>query len=111
VRFPNVYGIDMPTPSELIAVGRTNDEIARAIDADAVIYQELDALIDGVRSLNPSIQRFDCSCFDGVYITGDPNGMSIDLDQHEFARQWNSGTPPLHPGAAVFCLWCRTAKT
>ncbi len=71
VRFPNVYGIDMPTPSELIATGRTEQEIAKAIDADAVIYQNLDALIDDVRSLNPAIKRFDCSCFDGVYVTGD----------------------------------------
>jgi len=71
VRYPNVYGIDMPTQSELIATGRTNDEIAAAIGADAVIYQELDALIDDVRRLNPAIKRFDCSCFDGVYITGD----------------------------------------
>jgi amidophosphoribosyltransferase len=71
VRFPNVYGIDMPTPSELIATGRTEKEIAAAIDADAVIYQDLDALIEAVRSLNPGIKQFDCSCFDGVYVTGD----------------------------------------
>ncbi|MGE5617274.1 MAG: amidophosphoribosyltransferase [Bacillota bacterium] len=71
VRYPNVYGIDMPTPDELIATGRTEAQIAEAISADAVIYQDLDALIDDVRSLNPSIQRFDCSCFDGVYVTGD----------------------------------------
>jgi amidophosphoribosyltransferase len=71
VRFPNVYGIDMPTRAELIATGRTEAEIAEAIGADAVIYQDLDALIDDVRRLNPSIERFDCSCFDGVYVTGD----------------------------------------
>jgi amidophosphoribosyltransferase len=71
VRYPNVYGIDMPTRSELIATGRTEAEIAALIGADAVIYQDLDALVDGVRRLNPSIKRFDCSCFDGVYITGD----------------------------------------
>jgi amidophosphoribosyltransferase len=71
VRFPNVYGIDMPTRSELIANGRTLEEISRIIGADAVIYQELDALIDDVRALNPAIERFDCSCFDGVYVTGD----------------------------------------
>jgi amidophosphoribosyltransferase len=71
VRFPNVYGIDMPTPGELIATGRTDQEIAEAIGADAVIYQELDALIDDVRKLNPAITQFDCSCFDGVYVTGD----------------------------------------
>jgi amidophosphoribosyltransferase len=71
VRFPNVYGIDMPTRGELIANGRTEDEIAEHIGADAVIYQDLEKLIEDVRACNPSIQRFDCSCFDGNYITGD----------------------------------------
>ena len=71
VRFPNVYGIDMPTRGELIATGRTEDEIAEAIGADAVIYQELESLIADVRACNPAIEQFDCSCFDGNYITGD----------------------------------------
>ncbi|HEU4623116.1 MAG TPA: amidophosphoribosyltransferase [Steroidobacteraceae bacterium] len=71
VRFPNVYGIDMPTRGELIATGRDEAGVAAAIGADAVIYQDLEALIEDVRKLNPSIDRFDCSCFDGVYITGD----------------------------------------
>jgi len=71
VRFPNVYGIDMPTRRELIATGRDAAGVAAAIGADAVVYQDLDALIEDVRKLNPSIERFDCSCFDGVYITGD----------------------------------------
>jgi amidophosphoribosyltransferase len=70
VRYPNVYGIDMPSRSELIANGRTEDEIAKLIGADAVVYQDLDALVHAVGSLNPSIRRFDCSCFDGVYVTG-----------------------------------------
>jgi amidophosphoribosyltransferase len=78
VRYPNVYGIDMPTRNELIATGRTEAEIAAAIGADAVIYQDLDALIEGVRVLNPSIKRFDCSCFDGVYITGDVSQEYLD---------------------------------
>ena len=71
VRFPNVYGIDMPTRAELIATGRDTREVATAIGADAVIYQDLEALIADVRACNPAIERFDCSCFDGVYITGD----------------------------------------
>ncbi|MBC8022650.1 MAG: amidophosphoribosyltransferase [Burkholderiales bacterium] len=78
VRFPNVYGIDMPTRRELIATDRTEDEIAAAIGADAVIYQDLDALISAVGSLNPSIKRFDCSCFDGVYVTGDVSQEYLD---------------------------------
>jgi amidophosphoribosyltransferase len=78
VRYPNVYGIDMPTRAELIATGRTEQEIATLIGADAVIYQDLDALIEDVRSLNPSIGRFDCSCFDGVYVTGDVSQEYLD---------------------------------
>ena len=71
VRFPNVYGIDMPTRRELLANGRTDEEIAREIGADAVIYQDLADLIAAIQSVNPAIQRFDASCFDGRYITGD----------------------------------------
>jgi amidophosphoribosyltransferase len=78
VRFPNVYGIDMPTRNELIATGRTDDEIAAAIGADRVIYQDLEALIEDVRCLNPAIEQFDCSCFDGVYITGDVSQEYLD---------------------------------
>lgn len=70
VRFPNVYGIDMPTRAELIATGRDADAIAEAIGADAVFYQDLDALIEDVRACNPAIVTFDASCFDGKYITG-----------------------------------------
>jgi amidophosphoribosyltransferase len=71
VRFPNVYGIDMPTREELIATGRTEDEIAHEIGADAVIYQDLDALKQSIREINPSLGEFEASCFDGRYITGD----------------------------------------
>jgi amidophosphoribosyltransferase len=71
VRFPNVYGIDMPSRDELLATGRTDDEICKEIGADALIYQDLDALIDDVKLRNPNIQAFDCSCFDGKYVTGD----------------------------------------
>jgi amidophosphoribosyltransferase len=71
VRYPNVYGIDMPTRQELIATGRTDDEVAREIGADAVIYQELDALRAAVREVNGTPGPFETSCFDGCYITGD----------------------------------------
>jgi amidophosphoribosyltransferase len=73
VRFPNVYGIDMPTRAELLATGRTDEEICREIGADALIYQDLDALIAAVREENPKIERFDTSCFNGDYVTGDVN--------------------------------------
>ncbi|MCP2041855.1 amidophosphoribosyltransferase [Neisseria sp. HSC-16F19] len=71
VRFPNVYGIDMPTREELIANGRSAAEIAAEIGADGVVFQDLDDLKTVVRALNPAIEDFDTSCFDGVYITGD----------------------------------------
>lgn len=71
VRYPNVYGIDMPTRSELLANGRSDAEIAAELGADGVIYQDLDDLIRAVRSVNPKLERFDCSCFDGQYVTGD----------------------------------------
>jgi len=73
VRFPNVYGIDMPSRDELLATGRTDEEICKEIGADALIYQDLDALVKGVQLSNPKIQDFDCSCFDGKYVTGDIN--------------------------------------
>ena len=71
VRFANVYGIDMPTRSELIASNRTDEEICREIGADGLIYQDIEALKAAVRSINPSITCFETSCFDGYYITGD----------------------------------------
>jgi amidophosphoribosyltransferase len=71
VRFPNVYGIDMPTRAELIAAHRSDEEVAREIGADALIYQDLDALSDCVRQINPRLTSFETSCFDGQYVTGD----------------------------------------
>jgi amidophosphoribosyltransferase len=71
VRFPNVYGIDMPTRSELIASGRSDDEIRLAIGADALVYQDIDAMKRSVTDLNPRLTSFEASCFDGRYVTGD----------------------------------------
>lgn len=69
VRYPNVYGIDMPAASELVAHDRNEDEIAAYIGADWLIYQDLDDLIDAVQKGNRRIKNFDCSCFDGKYVT------------------------------------------
>jgi amidophosphoribosyltransferase len=71
VRYPNVYGIDMPSRAELIATGRSDEEICREIGADALIYQDLEDLKASVRKANPAIIDFEASCFDGRYITGD----------------------------------------
>ena len=71
VIYPNVYGIDMPTPSELIAVGKTTEQIATEIGAERVIYQTIDGMKRAIRAGNPAIEDFDASCFDGCYVTGD----------------------------------------
>ena len=71
VRFPNVYGIDMPTREELIAADRSIEEIREYIGADALIYQDVDAMKRVVGALNPKLEGFEASCFDGRYVTGD----------------------------------------
>lgn len=84
VRFPNVYGIDMPTRAELIAASRSDEEIRQAIGCDALVYQQVDDLKRAVRDCNPAITNFEASCFDGAYITGD---VTPDyLDRVERAR-------------------------
>ena len=70
VKFPNVYGIDMPTSEELIAYKNNTEEIAKLIGADKVIYQTMEDLVASVKTLNPEIERVDASCFDGDYVTG-----------------------------------------
>ena len=71
VRYPNVYGIDMPAASELIANGRTDEEVRELIGADKLVYQDLHGLIRSVRHDNSGIREFDTSCFSGEYVTGD----------------------------------------
>jgi amidophosphoribosyltransferase len=71
VRYPNVYGIDMPTKEELIAHGRTIEQIRQFIGADALVYQDVDAMKRVVAALNPAVASFEASCFDGQYVTGD----------------------------------------
>ena len=73
VKYPNVYGIDMPASKEFIADNRTVDDIARFIGCDKLFYQDLDDLIDSVKNENSTITGFDSSCFDGEYVTGDVN--------------------------------------
>jgi amidophosphoribosyltransferase len=79
VRYPNVYGIDMPSAKELIGHGRDEKGIAEEIGADWLVYQDLTALVEAARRGNPSITRFDSSVFDGQYITGD---VTNDYLQH-----------------------------
>ena len=78
VRFPNVYGIDMPTRAELIGAHRSEEEVCREIGADALVYQDLEALKEAVRETNPGLMNFETSCFDGRYITGDVTSAYLD---------------------------------
>ncbi|WP_318411657.1 amidophosphoribosyltransferase [Photobacterium leiognathi] len=73
IRFPNVYGIDMPSANELIAHGREVDEISNIIGADGLIFQDLQDLVDAVAEGNPEIKLFETSVFNGNYVTGDVN--------------------------------------
>jgi amidophosphoribosyltransferase len=81
VRYPNVYGIDMPTSTELVAHGRTVDEVREVIGCDALIYQDVEGMKRAVAKAlapgNPALDGFDASCFDGVYVTGDINAEDI----------------------------------
>ncbi|MBC7512904.1 MAG: amidophosphoribosyltransferase [Herminiimonas sp.] len=84
VKFPNVYGIDMPTRDELIAHGRSEEEVCREITADALVYQDIESLKRSISDVNPLLRNFEASCFDGVYVTGD---ISRDyLDRIEMKR-------------------------
>ncbi|MBB6523354.1 amidophosphoribosyltransferase [Pseudoteredinibacter isoporae] len=79
VKFPNVYGIDMPSASELIASGQSDEEVCKEIGADWLLYQDLDDLVAASQDGNPDIAQFDCSVFTGEYITGD-------VDEQYFAK-------------------------
>jgi len=83
VRYPNVYGIDMPAAEELIAHGRTDDEVADAIGADWMLYQDLDDLKASVRDGNQAIEEFDACVFDGKYVTGDVDQAYLDRQEQK----------------------------
>jgi amidophosphoribosyltransferase len=83
VRYPNIYGIDMPVTAELVAHGRTVEEVERMLGADRLIYQDLDDLVWAVRDGNEKLVDFDTSCFSGEYVTGVEPTYLADL---EFAR-------------------------
>ena len=78
IRHPNVYGIDMPTPNEFVAYNRTEEQVCTLIGADALIYQKLDDLVLSAQEGNTAIERFECSVFDGNYVTGDIDDAYLD---------------------------------
>lgn len=116
-RYPNVYGIDMPSRQELVAYNRDDTEIAKAIGADLVIFQSLPDLVESVRHLNADIKTFDCSVFTGEYVTGgvdeeylqhieglraDNNRIKLDLNTNVLQAKGDNGYPNGHvPGTST----------
>ncbi|MCM2130591.1 amidophosphoribosyltransferase [Larsenimonas rhizosphaerae] len=93
VRYPNVYGIDMPVAMELIGHDRTDEEVCTLIGADRLIYQDLEDLKDACREINPALEAFDCSVFDGQYVTGDIDGdylARLEAARNDAARHGGS---------------------
>ncbi|KKL00582.1 amidophosphoribosyltransferase [Rheinheimera mesophila] len=90
IRFPNVYGIDMPSANELIAHGHDVDSICKIIGADGLIFQSLEDLVDAVRTENPELKRFETSVFDGIYVTNDIDQAylnRLDAQRNEAAKK------------------------
>lgn len=101
VRFPNVYGIDMPTKEELIAHGRSIEQIREFIGADALIYQDVDAMKRVVGALNPNVQGFEASCFDGVYVTGDVSAADFQALETQRKLQFDEEDGPARSRLAL----------
>lgn len=100
VRYPNLYGIDMPAAREFVADGQTTDEIAEYICADWLIYQDLEDLKNCALGINPAVTEFDCSVFDGKYITGQPDPAylsRVEAFRRDEARQDWVGEAQLQP--------------
>ncbi len=95
VRYPNLYGIDMPSRAELIATGRDERDIAREIGADGLVFQDLPNLCAAIQGLNPAIGQFETSCFDGHYLTGESDVAEIErigLDRAQgMMAHWDGG--------------------
>jgi amidophosphoribosyltransferase len=100
VKFPNVYGIDMPTRGELVAHGRSDDEVAKIIGADYLVYQDVEALKQAVHDINPALSHFEASCFDGDYITGDVSAEYLDaIERARLAPDSQSDREAIGDGA------------
>jgi amidophosphoribosyltransferase len=94
VRYPNVYGIDMPAASELIASGKTDKEVEKLIGADWLIYQDLDDLVAACAEGNPNISSFECAVFNGKYVTGDVDEMylkRLEMSRNDAAKRNKNG--------------------
>ena len=106
VRYPNVYGIDMPAAEELLARERTVEQVAAEIGADRLFYQTLDDLVEAVRFGNPAITQFDTSCFDGTYVTGDVNDdylAAVEARRRDDVKQVSASNSLDSTEVASFC--------
>ncbi|MCL4137607.1 UNVERIFIED_CONTAM: hypothetical protein GTU68_046691 [Idotea baltica] len=104
VRYPNVYGIDMPSAEELIAHDRTEEEIAELIGADCLIYQDLKDLVDSAKEGNDNIVRFDCAVFDNDYVTGDVDDIylqKLEAERNDRAKNGDKDESDLALGEVI----------
>lgn len=104
IRFPNVYGIDMPAAQELVAHGRTDEEVARLIGADWLVYQDLADLVACSTAGNPDLTEFDCSVFDGRYVTGDVDEAyfeRLSAERSDAAKTQRDGGGSHEQGVAI----------
>jgi amidophosphoribosyltransferase len=105
IRHSNVYGIDLPTPNEFVAYNRTEDQVGQLVGADALIYQRLEDLVESAREGNPDIKRFECSVFDGNYVTGDIDEAYLDrLSLHRSDKMKQRRDADLHADQTVIEL-------
>ncbi len=105
IRHPNVYGIDMPTANELVAYNRTEEQVGAFIGADALIYQSIEDLVASAQEGNPAIERFECSVFDGNYVTGDIDEAYLDrLSLHRSDKMKQTRDADLNPDQTVIEL-------
>jgi amidophosphoribosyltransferase len=104
VRYPNVYGIDMPSAEELIAHDRTEEDIAELIGADCLIYQDLDDLVESAKEGNDNIVRFDCAVFDNDYVTGDVDDIylqKLEAERNDRAKNGDKDESDLALGEVI----------
>lgn len=93
VRFPNVYGIDMPTKFELVANNRSEEEICLALQADELIFQDLPTMKSTILEFNPKLDGLEASCFDGKYITGDVSNEFLNAIETNVKKRNLDGLP------------------
>ena len=104
VRYPNYYGVDMPSRREFVANGLSQEEVCRVLGADGLIYQTVEDLLAAGHEMNPSIPRFDAACFDGHYVAGDIDAAYVERMENAGRGQGRVGATPvaaLPAGAAT----------